>query len=98
TAISIDANAARKWLYLDTTSNGAASVQYFSYTTPVGAPPSSQLGRVAFTDMHDYVGDTSGINVAFPSGGCTTSSLTPQEKALVYATFDLQRCVGSTLE
>jgi hypothetical protein len=53
-----------------------------------------------FTDMHAYVGDTSGSSIAFPSGGCTTvlTSLSPQETALIYATFDLARCVGSTRE
>jgi hypothetical protein len=36
----------------------------------------------------------------FPSGNCTTAvtALNPQSKALIYATFDLQRCVGSTKE
>jgi hypothetical protein len=100
TAVAIDTTVARKWIYLDTTSNNAPSMQYFSFTTPIDAQPSAQKGRVAFTDMHDYVGDTSTSAGAFPSGGCTTAttSLTPQEKALVYATFDLQRCVGSTRE
>lgn len=98
TAISIDGNVARRWIYA--TANAQPSIQLFAFATPVGASPSSQLGRVAFTDIHDYVGDTSSSSVAFPSGGCGTplASLTPQEKALVYATFDLQRCVGSTGE
>jgi hypothetical protein len=100
TAVGIDTTVARKWIYLDTTSNSAPSMQYFSFTTPIDAVPAAQKGRVLFTDIHDYIGDTSTTAGAFPSGGCTTTltSLTPQEKALIYATFDLQRCVGSTRE
>jgi hypothetical protein len=74
-------------------------MQVFTFATPVVAQPSAQLGRVLFTDMHD-ASDTSGTTKAFPSGGCVSSVtlMTPQEKALIYATFDLQRCVGSTRE
>jgi hypothetical protein len=100
TAISIDTNLARRWIYLDTTSNSQPSVQLFTFTTPVTAAASAQHGRVLFTDMHDFVGDSSSTSKAFPPGGCVTplASLTQQEAALAYATFDLQRCVGSTKE
>jgi hypothetical protein len=94
TAISIDGNVARRWIYA--TANNQPSVQVFSFATPVGTAAASQLGRVLFTDMHDAA-DTSGSAKAFPSG-CTTAGVTAQEKALLYATFDLQRCVGSTGE
>ena len=97
TAISIDGNVARRWIYA--TANSQPSMQVFTFTTPVGALPSNQIGRVLFTDMHDN-SDFSSTAKAFPSGVCTspTGNLTPQEKALIYATFDLQRCVGSTRE
>jgi len=97
TAISIDGNVARRWIYA--TANSQPSMQVFTFATPVVAQPSAQLGRVLFTDMHD-ASDTSGTTKAFPSGGCVSSVtlMTPQEKALIYATFDLQRCVGSTRE
>jgi hypothetical protein len=95
TALSVS-SPARRWLYLNTTSNGQPSVQLFTFTTPVGTATASQSGRVVFTDMHD-TGETSNASVAFPSG-CSTSPMSPQQKALAYATFDLQRCVGSTQE
>jgi hypothetical protein len=98
TAISIDSSIARRWI--SATANNQPSIQLFTFATPVGANPDSQLGRVLFTDMHDYVGDNAAQGLAFPSQDCTTglTSLSPQEKALAYATFDLQRCVGSTRE
>lgn len=100
TAITIDTSTARSWIYLDTTSNNKPSVQYFSFTTPIDMAAGAQKGRVLFTDMHGSSGDSSPTNGSFPSGGCTTavSAMNPQEKALIYATFDLQRCVGSTNE
>jgi hypothetical protein len=100
TAVAIDANVARKWIYLDTTSNDAPSMQYFSFTTPVESALDLQKGRLLFTDMHAASGDTSTTTGAFPSGGCLSSvtMLNAQSKALLYAAFDLQRCVGSTRE
>lgn len=100
TATGIDANVARHWIYADTTSNGTPSMQYFSFTTPIDAGVGAQKGRVLFTDMHAASGDGSPANGSFPSGGCLSAatSTTPQEKALLYGIFDLQRCVGSTRE
>jgi len=92
TAISIDSNVARRWIYA--TANNQPSVQVFSFATPVGTAAANQLGRVLFTDMHDGF---SPQGTAFPSD-CAVSSVSAQEKALIYATFDLQRCVGSTGE
>jgi hypothetical protein len=97
TAIAIDPNVARSWVYLTTTSNNFPSVQYFSFTTPVESGAELQQGRVLFTDMHPASGDQSPTNGVFPNA-CTTSAANPQEKALLYAAFDLQRCVGSTKE
>ena len=101
TAVGVDVSLTRYWLYSDSVpATGVSSIQYFSFTTPVDAPLSAQTGRVIFTDMHASPGDSSTTGTAFPSGGCTTSPslLAEHEYALVYATFDLQRCVGSTRE
>jgi len=46
--------------------------------------------------MHSSPGDNPGG--AFPSAECSSSTLTPQDYALLYGIFDLQRCVGSTRE
>lgn len=87
----------RAWIGKAVTANGQPSVQYFSYATPIIGPPAQQCGRVAFADMHANSGDTSAVGLGFPSGGCTTSvaQLNPTEKALLYALFDVQRCLGS---
>jgi hypothetical protein len=97
TLIALDESLASKWIYLSTTANGSPSVQYLTFTTPLESSPSSRLGRVLFTEMHALL-DKSSTNLAFPSGGCTSASTTllPSDRALLYATFDLQRCVDSS--
>jgi hypothetical protein len=100
TATALNETLARKWIYLDATANLLPTFQYFTFTTPAEAAPGAQKGRVLFTEMHSSPGDSSTTSVAFPSGGCTTpvANLTPQDHALLYGIFDLQRCVGSSRE
>lgn len=101
TVTGIDAAVAKRWIYREQTANGTPSVQYFSFTTPVEAGPAQQCGRVVFTDVHGTPADSSSSgSPGFPSGGCHSPAdqLAPQEKALLYAIFDLGRCVGSTRE
>lgn len=100
TSTAVDGSAARAWMTLSTFENGA-SIPYFSFTTPTTAAPDAQQGRVLFVDLHaNGGGDTSASGSSFPSGGChsAVTLFTAQDKALLYATFDLQRCVGSTRE
>ena len=99
TAITVDESLARRWISQTTSVNGA-SVPYFSFTAPTDVAPGSQHGRVVFVDLHTTLADTSATGSSFPSSGCKTpvNSLTAQEKLLLYATFDLQRCVGTTRE
>ena len=95
TALSVDESMARKWIYLDAIpATVTPTVQYFSFTTPAESLPQTQQGRLLFTDMHSSPSDISNTSTAFPDG--CTQTLAPQDKALLYATFDLQRCVDST--
>jgi hypothetical protein len=69
---------------------------YVTINTPVGKSgmPLDACGRVVFTDLHvsGAVNDSSHDDTPFP-GGCVSTELTPQEKALEFMLFDLSSCV-----
>jgi hypothetical protein len=70
-------------------SNNPASVKYLSFNTPVGQMPENQCGKAVFGDLH--IGAGNPFNAQFPTSCPTT--LTPQEKALIFLFFDLSSCI-----
>jgi len=84
---------AQRWVYTDDPS----AVQYMTINTPVeeAENEAALCGRLVHTDLHVTAGagsDFSDQGTPFPEG-CTTSDLTPQEKALEFILFDLSACV-----
>ena len=90
--------------WITTAANGGGDTMYFSFDTPVDAPPAadggppSYCGRAVFSDLH--VAATSGNGVVTmtqdtpsPPAGCSNVDLSAQEKALEFMLFDLSSCV-----
>jgi hypothetical protein len=94
----------QQWIYtsdmitIDGTETHAPAVEYLTINTPVEDAVSdagAQCGRMVYTDLHVSAGptsDSSHDDTPFP-GGCKTTGLSPQEKALEFMLFDLSSCV-----
>lgn len=95
---SVTPELARRWIYgsdpegVSGTTRVPDMVQYFSFTTPVGA---DECGRMVFSDVHVSIGGGKDADKPFPER-CQASpddELSPQEKALEFMIFDLSSCI-----
>lgn len=96
TCKAVTPGKAEQWLVVDPNNPllpGVFGPQAMVFTTPQSSPASSRCGKVHFTDIHVSSGSSSRPATAYP-GGCDVSPLTPQEKALAFAFFELGTCTG----
>ena len=81
-----------RWLTINDATAGTVPVQY-TFDTPIGVQPASQCGRVLYNDYHIETAAAGPMGVTFPAE-CTAGAMTPEEKLVEYAIFDLGGCVG----
>lgn len=73
------------------------SPQIFSFEAPVEAPmESARCGRFVFSDMHQVSSPNSQSTVPV-TANCNPSPMAPQDLAMAYMLFDMQRCNGAPL-
>lgn len=81
----------RPWItFTNPNASNVAGIGLLTFETPVGAAGTKQCGRVAHAAMHVAFGDSSGP--AFPTG-CTSATISPQEKLVEYMLFHLSNCL-----
>ena len=84
------------WITADPPTNDPT--MYFSFDTPVNAPPApdggapAYCGRAVFSDLH-VAGNPLTNDTGDPPQGCAATALSPQEKVLEFMLFDLSSCV-----
>ncbi len=96
TCTAIDNTKAERWTYTGPQSGyNPPHPQNFQFTTPNEQPPSMRCGKVVFSDMH-VSGGPNGTSFASSCG--TTTTLSPQEKALAFMFFDIASCVNTVVQ
>ncbi len=93
--MALNSSLAQSWISYQP-AVGAAVPQAFSFAAPVSAFRPKWCGKMVFSDFHASSGpggDSSAAGTPFP-GGCTETSLSPQEKAMLYLLFDLNKAVA----
>jgi hypothetical protein len=83
--------ASQAWITSDATGM-AGQTMLFSFNTPVVANQAASCGRAMFSDIHAE-GNPVTVDTPPAPGGCANVDLSPQEKALEFALFDLSGCV-----
>jgi hypothetical protein len=84
-----------RWVYNTNTGETGipgGAVMHYTFNTPVGAPPSSQCGRVLYSDFHVEPGNGAPGGATFPQE-CAAAPMSPQELALEFMFFDLSACI-----
>ncbi|HEY8076538.1 MAG TPA: hypothetical protein VIF62_20580, partial [Labilithrix sp.] len=90
----VDKAKATQWITMTnpfSSPPNSVAVEYLSFNTPIPAPDDQKCGRVVYSDLHVSAGDQ---HKPWP-GGCVTTDLSPQEKALEFMLFDLSSCIQS---
>jgi hypothetical protein len=89
---SVDAvtnpNAA-SWITATDSKGNPGAVEYFAFPTPIAG---TACGRMVLSDLHVSSGTGDSGKDAF-TDGCTSTDLSPQEKALAFMFFDIASCV-----
>lgn len=91
TCTGVDAAKAERWVYWQ--QGNTQFPQNFQFTAPNEVAQDQRCGKVVFSDMHVSGDSSSNAGTPFP-GSCSSSPLTPQEKALAFMFFDIASCVG----
>jgi hypothetical protein len=91
----------REWLTLENPNYPTApkSVQYLSFTAPVGAPLAATCGKAVFTDLHVTATEPRSAKdpplLGFPLD-CEDRGLLAQEKAVAFMLFQLGSCIDAS--